>query len=691
MKHLILILVASCYTFLLKAQVPIVNDSARTLQQVVVKAYEQNRQLKEVSAAINYIDQSQLSRYNTTSILPALNASPGVRMEERSPGSYRLNIRGSSMRSPFGVRNVKVYWNGIPFTDPGGNTYLNQLSYYNVHSVEVIKGPAGSLYGAGTGGALLINSQDEDWNPGFSLNTGFGSYQLLNLSAQARTGTDKIRNNFGFTHQESDGYRDHSRMRRDIGNWETRIKMSEKQELLAAVFYGDMYYQTPGGLTEAQYLANPRAERGPAGAFPGATEAKAAIHQKTLLGGITHHYRFNENFQNTSVLYATVTTIKNPTFRNYERRYEPHFGGRTVFRWEKKKDDARYGILFGGEAQSGNFTVKTYENNQGDPGAMQTDDEVLTRTWFAFVQADAHLPGDWSVSLGASINNSSIAVTRYSTLPSDKIKRKFNSEWAPRLAISKKLVPGILLYASISEGFSPPTTQEVLPSTTVISTDLEAERGLNYEAGIKSSFLQQRLYIEVNAFYFRLKNAIVQRRDGSGADYFDNAGSTKQEGIESQAYYQLLPRSGRFVSNAKLWVSHTLNEFRYKDFKQVATDFSNNNIPSVAKHTVASGLDIFTRPGLYMNLTWYYSDPIPLNDANTAFASSYNLLGGRMGFRQALGKKAIIDIFAGIDNAFDVQYSLGNDINAAAGRYYNAAAGVNYFGGVAFQFNARGK
>jgi hypothetical protein len=39
-----------------------------------------------------------------------------------------------------------------------------------------------------------------------------------------------------------------------------------------------------------------------------------------------------------------------------------------------------------------------------------------------------------------------------------------------------------------------------------------------------------------------------------------------------------------------------------------------------------------------------------------------------------------------VDNAFDVQYSLGNDINAAAGRYYNAAPGINYYGGIRIEF-----
>ena len=79
-------------------------------------------------------------------------------MEERSPGSFRLAIRGSSLRSPFGVRNVKVYWNGIPFTDAGGNTYLNLFDFNSIANIEVIKGPGGSMYGAGTGGVVLLES-----------------------------------------------------------------------------------------------------------------------------------------------------------------------------------------------------------------------------------------------------------------------------------------------------------------------------------------------------------------------------------------------------------------------------------------------------------------------------------------------------------------------------------------------------
>jgi len=183
-----------------------------------------------------------------------------------------------------------------------------------------------------------------------------------------------------------------------------------------------------------------------------------------------------------------------------------------------------------------------------------------------------------------------------------------------------------------------------------------------------------------------LKNAIVQRKDANNADYFANAGSTKQKGLESQAWYQLFQHPQHFISNASIRLSHTWNDFSYKNFKQGTNDYSGKQLPSVAKNTVAMTFDLITKPGLYTNLTYFYSDPIALNDANSEFASSYNLFGGRIGWHFDKLSACRLNIFFGADNLFDVKYSLGNDINAAGGRYYNAAAGRNYFVGAAINF-----
>ena len=82
-------------------------DSSLVIENIIVKAYENNRRLIDVAAPVSITGQMQLNRFNNMSILPALNITPGVSMEKHSPGSYRLNIRGAATFPPFGVRDVK--------------------------------------------------------------------------------------------------------------------------------------------------------------------------------------------------------------------------------------------------------------------------------------------------------------------------------------------------------------------------------------------------------------------------------------------------------------------------------------------------------------------------------------------------------------------------------------------------------
>lgn len=676
---LLLLLCCSCYS---QEEA----DSSKTLDEVTVRAFEQNRHLKEVTAAVNYISHSQLERFNNVSILPALNSTPGVRMEERSPGSYRMNIRGSTLRSPFGVRNVKIYWNDLPLTDPGGNTYLNQLAYYNFSSIEIIKGPGSSLYGSGSGGVMLISSLPDKWTQGVNASYITGTYGLQNVNAQIRLGREDHANLFSYTHQTSDGYRDHTRMRRDVVNWQTSIKANEKQELKASVLYGDLYYQTPGALTLSEYNINPRSARPKAGTLPSADQAKAAIYQKTFLAGLSNVFYFGNNWQNTSVLYGAFTQFKNPTFRSYERRTEPHFGGRTTFKLNKESSIGQWQFLFGGEAQKGFFNTKSFANVNGNPGALQTDDDLNNWTWFVFAQADLHLKKNWNITAGASSNRSAVIISRLSVPNFTPVKTSFSNQWAPRIALSKKIIRQVWLYGSIAKGFSPPTVAELFPGTVAINTTLQPEKGTNYEAGFKSSWLKEKLYVEVNAFSYRLSNAIVVRKDSSNANYYVNAGSTHQRGIEAQAVYTFFQAPHHIISRAQVQLIYTHNNFHYNSFKQGTVDYSGKKLPSVSPNIVAATFDIQAKPGLYAAFTYLYSDPIALNDANTFFASPYHLLGGKLGWKKTMKKKYGFNLFVGADNLFDATYSLGNDINATGDRYYNAAPGSNYYIGLSFQW-----
>jgi iron complex outermembrane receptor protein len=62
-------------------------------------------------------------------------------------------------------------------------------------------------------------------------------------------------------------------------------------------------------------------------------------------------------------------------------------------------------------------------------------------------------------------------------------------------------------------------------------------------------------------------------------------------------------------------------------------------------------------------------------------------LGLRIGYKNYLSKQICLEIFAGAENIFNEKYSLGNDINAFGGRYYNVAEGRNFYTGMIFKFN----
>lgn len=658
------------------------SSDTKPLNEVVVKAYEQNRRLADVGAPVSIVSKATLNRFSNLSILPALNTQPGVRMEERSPGSYRLNIRGSSLRSPFGVRDIKIYWNEIPLTDPGGNTYLNELGFYNFQRLEIIKGTAGSLYGAGIGGAVLINSMPAIWDKGVSVDYTHGSYNTNSSNANVRFGDSAHRNIFSYSHQTSDGYRQQTHMRRDVASWETEIKASDRQTVHAYMLYSDLYYQTPGGLTITEYNKNPRMARPAAGGQPSAVQAHAAIFQKNFTTGLASTWHLNEHWQNTTSVYGAYTDFTNPGIRVYEYRQEPHIGGRSVFQYNTGLGFGSLQLNGGAEAQKGFFETRDYANKGGVEDTLQTDDRLNNWTYMGFAQADLKFGGSWTLTGGASYNVNALDITRVSVRPPVTHDIRFNNKLAPRIALLKKITPDISVYASASRGFSTPTVQELEKSNGVVGPPLQPENGIDYELGTRGSLLHEKLFFDVDAFFFHIRNAIVQRIDSFGVSYSINAGGTNQHGLETLISYQVIDNPGGFVSGLRLFVSDTWHDFHYSSFTQDTSKFTGHRLPSVPPQLVVSGLDVLLHPGLYANVTYTYSDHVALNDANTAWAGSYNLLGGRLGFRRILpGGRFKLDVYTGIDNAFNVKYSLGNDFNAAAGRYYNAAPGRNWFAG----------
>jgi len=646
-------------------------DTVRMLDQVEVRAYAHDKPLASIPAAVSVIGKADFNRFSNTSLLPLLNTQPGIRMEERSPGSYRLSIRGSSLRSPFGVRNVKMYWNGIPFTDPGGNTYLNLIDFSGIDRMEVIRGPGSSLYGAGTGGVVLLESRPRKERVRVEV-TG-GGFGMFRASGGYHAGNEKASIDLRLARQTSDGYRKQSAMERDVIQLTAHLAAGKKTTFSLHGFSTALHYETPGGLTLTQYKADPSQARPAAGPNPGAVEQKAAVTNNTTFAGVSMEHQHTTAWSTVLTLFGNTTDFRNPSIRNYEQRRERGAG----FRWISKYKLTRGQLAVGAESQWGGSSISVSQNLSGSKGDLQSKAAAPSMTGMVFLQADAEWPSGIFLTGGLSLN-------RYRVKFSQTVPSEFSNEQEPslvvipRLAVSKKFSEAAVVYASVGQGFSPPTVAEVFPSIAVYNKELKAERGTNLEMGVRGT--AGPFQYSVSAFRLLTANTIVVRRDESGADYFINAGTTQQNGTEALVSMQFADHEN-WLKDLRSWVSYTRANYRFKNYIKGADDFSGNRLTGTPRDAATAGVELIKAHGLQASVTINYSGKLPLNDANTDIAPEFHTFAARIGYRTR-SERSPLEIFVGGENLLDRRYSLGHDLNAAAGRYYNAAAGRMLYAGL---------
>ncbi|MBX0290490.1 TonB-dependent receptor [Hymenobacter sp. HSC-4F20] len=666
----------------------------RVLPETTVVGYGQQLPLRRTAAAVAVLDASVLERFPQNALTQAINTLPGVRLEERATASYRLSVRGSTLRSPFGVRNTKVYYQGLPFTEASGSTPLNLLDPALLGGIEVVKGPAASVYGAGTGGAVLLTGRRPA--PGTTRGqVGFttGSFGLRRYLATAETGSATGYLRASYARQSLDGYRQQSALRRDVLALDGEWQPTEKQTLSLHTLYSDITYQLPGGLTRAQFEANPRQARPGTATSPGTVAQRTYYASRSALVGGTHEARFSERLQLRTTFYLSGSRINTPYLVDFERNTLLGGGGRVVASYRTTLAGRTLRLQGGGEGQTGFESSRNYQNRAGTPGPLRYDDEIRTLTGFAFAQADYELPAGLLLTAGASYNRLRYRISRLSdaaTRPTAyELERNFRPEVSPRVALLREFGRNVSVYASVSSGFSPPTEEEIRPSDASINQALQAERGTSYEVGARGQLWNERLRYDVAVYDLRLRQTITTRTTDQGVQLFANAGTTRQRGAEAALsgwlWRPAAPASPTIAlapGGLRAFVSYAYNQYRFGSYASGGNDYSGNRLTGTAPHTLTTGLDFSEQLGFYLNPTVNHQARLPLNDANTDYAPGYWTFGSRAGWRRELFGALALDVFGGIENATNRRYSLGNDLNAFGGRYFQPAPGRNWYGGL---------
>lgn len=676
MKKIYLFVPILCASFLFSQK----RDSATLISEVRIDAYKKPTAFINSTKSVSVISENLLNQNTPERMLESINQIAGARMEERSPGSYRISLRGSTLRSPFGVRNVKVYLDDFILSDASGNTYFNVISPELIDRMEIYKGPESGDYGAVTGGTVLLKTKSSE---NLSANLSVGSYGTFNQSVDFSKQIGKHFFEVFQNYYQTDSYRDQSKVQRKQIFVKDNFQYSEKGLLKAMLMYSDLDYQTPGGLTLEQMNLNRKQARPATPTVPGAQEQNAGIRNKMVLAGISNEYQFTPNFSHFILVQGSYVDFENPFITNFENRFEKNFALRTHFNYEKNWDKVSLAYRLGFEGGMNDILIKNYDNNKGFKGNPQNFDQLKNSSGFYFLSQKLNfnekLFTDVSISLNSNLYDWERLFPR-----AENGNIHFKNQWLPNFGLTYLLGKGFSARGKIGKGNSAPTNEEIRSSIQEFNQNLSPEYGWNKEIGIRKQF-GNFLFVEGSYFDFRMKDAIVRRQNDAGQEFFVNSGETVQKGFEVLLESRNFNLKNDFFSNFKFRFSGSFYDFKFKNYQQNDNNFSGNDLTGVPRTTINSLLNFTFVKKLNVDYSHFYTSKMPLNDANTVWSEPS--LIGNIQFRYPIDfEKTRVNLYLQIQNLYNEEYVLGFDINAFGNRYYNPAAKRNFVLGMKVDF-----
>lgn len=662
-----------------------------SINSVVIKSFNSFIANKETPAAISVLPKATLEQGSAISIQDALNTVPGVRMDQTGVAEGRLSIRGMGARAPWGIRKVRVYLNDIPLTGADGITSWDDVNVNEIGRVEIIRGPSSSIYGAGTIGGVINFEMNRAKAGQNQLTTSAiaGSYGLKRIVTNYQSGTKNLNSYLSYGYQEIGGYRDHSNdvQRFLAGNFQ--FYPSDKQTVSLMIYRGSQFSQLPGQLTEAEVLQNRRQ------GAPGDLEGNSRRYVTRTRIGINSKYRFTDRLSNSTSVYSYTQDFSEPLPYGVTAGPTLSVGVRSFFTYEPDFNLFKTKFIAGLEVDQDRVKSQLYQNVKGEEGELWSNMNFKNTLYTYFYQSETQLFPKMKLTVGASFSGLNYNVKDLINPGQSGVKR-FKGRLSPRAALSYDFGTLLTLHASVSTGYDPPTTDEIRNADQSINQNIDAEKALNYELDAKGAY--QRLNYDLALYKMNVKGELIAQNLGNELTIFQNSGKTLHEGMELSLGYQILKENDHhFISDFQPYASLTYSHFRFDQYQvldaqgAVIADYKGNSIPGVGRWMAFVGTTIQTRNGFYLDANMRFNDRYALNDANTDFNPSYTVVNGKIGYKTHLGRHFNLNIYAGLNNLTNTQYSSFTAINAVANgtstpAYFEPSPRINGYGGLSLTY-----
>jgi iron complex outermembrane receptor protein len=479
-------------------------ENSDSLVEIIVTANKRSESVQKSPAAISAFSGESLAQLGIQSAVDLTMVVPSAEIVS-APAVAQAFIRGvgSNIDNPYVDPGVAVNVNGI--STP---RYATSAGFLDVARVEVLPGPQGTLYGgSAAGGVINVIAKQPSHNFDGEGTLEAGNYGMAHafIAQNFAVGSDlSLRAALDF--ERHDGYQS-----RNIDS--ERAKMSGRLSALwtptdnfTAYVFGSFYDNLgkPQATVNAPLL-NPHDPwslplTGPLVGNPVDANYVDGSFKTYILGG-----RFDYTFDGITLSYIPGMVVVDVR----ETSYAAYF---PIILNDQEHQYSNELRLSNSEAAANNWLLGLYQSQNrsnfgfyfaGFPTLLVP--EQTNKDYAAYAQ-DVYRPVDWlRVTAGARFSYDSKDVgDGFGAAGGFSV----NHSWTHadyKLGIDADLAHNVLGYAAVQTGYLP-GGYTPLPNAPAFNNNVDPEKLLSYTVGVKSRFLNDRLTLNDEAYYYIYKN-----------------------------------------------------------------------------------------------------------------------------------------------------------------------------------------
>lgn len=685
------------------------SPSSLDLQPVIVTASREKQARKEAPMAISQINSTQIKDTKATALYQLLNKVAGVYMVDLGNEQHTMAIR-----QPITYNALYLYMeDGLPIRPTGifNHNSLYEINMSGVKDIEVIKGPASSLYGSNSiGGAVnfITQAPPEGYAGNISLQGNNYNYRRVDANGGFTSGKFGLYAG-GYVAHQKDSWQDYSDFDKSSVNFKTTYDFNTNTKLTTSASYNYLNTQTPGSLDSTRfynrsYSSNQRFTYRKVEAFRASSrlDHKWDDRNSTFF---TVFFRDNSTAQLPSYYISDVRNTAGQYQSSNGQVNDQKFRSYGFLTQHRTDFDFLHSRLIVGAylddspssyyAQALNIQ-KDVANNYytGFTNTGNYIDNYKIRLFNTAVYTQYEIKPVEPLRVVMGLRYDRVHYDFDNGLPAGQTKYKqqetnnFNI-LAPKLGLTYDLGGNKGLYANYSLGFQPPETGDLYSS--IQQVPLKQATFDNYELGGWFSALEKKMYFELSLYDMEGHNEIISQLLPDNSTQNQNAGATRHRGVEySLTYAPVRELAFRFSgTNAK----HT-----YIDYSEIGKNYATgqsytinydgkrmNNAPAwIANSEINYKPQYF--PGFRIAGEWQHINQYYTNPANTKIYSGYNIYNLRLGyeFKETLLKGA--GLWFNVLNLTNKLYATTVTSNQY-GDTYNAGAPRIFSLGVSYSFS----